>query len=156
MATRRKLLEACVSSRLSYGFQSCLPKDEQIRKLEVCWIGFLSSMLKGGWKRRNIDEGEYSFKYTNQEIQNIVKTVPLRSFIYAQYLKYIAHVCRAENSALTKRLLFATATKKYYRDPWLKISNILGVSIEQAKKLTQSKNEFIKLVWKRTNLPLGL
>ena len=65
---------------------------------------------------------------TNQEVQ--VQTVPLPEYIHAQYLKYIAHVCRSENNAITKRLLFAMAMKKYYRDPWLKIVDIFGVSTE--------------------------
>ncbi len=56
----------------------------------------------GGWKRKNVNEGEYSFQYANQQVQDIVQKVPLREFIHAQYLKYIAHVCRHENSCITK------------------------------------------------------
>ena len=37
----------------------------------------------------------------NQQVQDVVQTVPLREFIHAQYLKYIAHVCRHENSSKT-------------------------------------------------------
>ena len=58
------------------------------------------------------------------------------------------------NNANTKRLFFATATKKYYRDPRLKIVDILGVSIEQAKKGTENKHKFAQLVQKRTSSPL--
>ncbi len=47
----------------------------------------------------------------NQQVQDIVQTVPLREFIHAQYLKYIAHVCRHENSSIPKKLLLAMATK---------------------------------------------
>ena len=43
------------------------------------------------------------------------------------------HVCRAENTAITKVMMFAKATKVYYRDPWIKVANLLGVTIEQAK-----------------------
>ena len=111
-------------------------------------------MVKGGWKRKNVDEGEYSFQYTNQQVQDIVQTVPLREFIHAQYLRYIAHVCRQENSSITKKLLFAKASKKYFRDPWLKIAGILGVSVEQAKKETQNKHKFAELVQNRTSSPL--
>ena len=50
----------------------------------------------------HVDEGEYSFKYTYQEVQEILPAVPLRKLIYALYLKYIAHVCGYENSAMTK------------------------------------------------------
>ena len=102
MAMRRKLLEACVRSRLTYGIQVWPPREEKIRKLEVFWIGCLRSTVKGGWKRKNVDEGEYSFQHTNQQIQDIVQTVPLREFIHEQYLRYIAHVCRHENSSVTE------------------------------------------------------
>ena len=66
--------------------------------------------------------------------------------INAQYLKYIAHVCRAENNAITKKIMFAKATRDYYRDPWIKISKLLGVDIDQAKRTTQSRKEFAELV----------
>ena len=153
MSTRKKLLEACVRSRLTFGVQAWLPKEEEIRKLEVCWFQCLRNMVNGGWRRRNQEEDEYQFVYSNADLQNIVKTCPLRSFIYAQHLKYIAHVCRAENTDLTKVLMFAKATKRYYRDPWLKLSEILQVPIDQIKKLTQSKKEFAKLVQRQINLP---
>ena len=154
MTTRRKLLEACVRSRLTYGVQAWPPREEKIRKLEVFWIGCLRSMVKGGWKHKNVDEGEYSFQYTNQQVQDIVQTVPLREFIHTQYLRYIAHVCRQENGSITKKILFAKASKKYFRDPWLQIAGILGVSVEQAKKETQNKHKFAELVQKRTSSPL--
>jgi len=107
-------------------------------------------MVKGGWKRKetpvDADENDYSFVYTNKDVENIMKTVPLHDFIYSQYLQYTAHICRAENTAITKKLLFAKPSKKYYRDPWLKIADLLGVSVDQAKRMTQSRSEFAELV----------
>lgn len=156
MMTRKKLLEACVRLRLTYGVQAWLPKEKEIRKMEVCWFQCLRSMVKGGWRRRNREEGEYQFVYTNEASQNIVKTTPLRNFIYAQHMKYIGHVCRAENTSITKRMLFAKPTRRYYRDPWIKISELLQIPIEQVKKMTQSKAQFAKLVHQQTSLPLML
>ena len=123
--------------------------------------------MKGGWKRENVpgkddseeedendeDDADYSFIYTNEHIQNIVGSQSLRSFINTQYLKYIGHICRAENTRFTKKLLFAKATKAYYRDPWIKISQLLGVTIDQAKRSTQSRKEFAELVRQRISLP---
>ena len=122
--------------------------------------------MKGGWKRKNVPEGnhalddndndaevDYSFIYSNQQIQEIVGTQSVSSYINAQYLKYIGHVCRAENTAIIKKMLFAKATKAYYRDPWIKISNLLGVTIEQAKRATQSRKEFVELVRRRISPP---
>ena len=40
----------------------------------------------------------------------------------------IRHICRAENTALIKILLFAKPERKYCRDLWGKISGLLGVS----------------------------
>ena len=112
--------------------------------------------MKGGWKRRNVpgsdeedEKADYAFIYTNEQIMNILKTTPLRNFIYSQYLKYIGHICRAENTALTKILLFAKPQRRYYRDPWGKISELLGISSDQAKRMTQSRNELTELIRKR-------
>ena len=85
----------------------------------------------------------------NEELENIMKTMPLRGIIYLHHLKYIAHACRAENTAITKKLLFAKPSKRFYRNPWLKIADLLGVSVEQVKRLTQSRSEFAELVRQR-------
>ena len=114
MTTRRKLLEACVRSRLTYRIQAWPPREEKTRKLEVFWIGCLRSMVKGAWKRKNVDEGEHSSQYTNQEVHDIFQTVPLREFIHVKYLRYIAHVCRHENSSITKKPLFDRCFRQFF------------------------------------------
>ena len=132
-----------------------------MKKLEACWMQCLRNMVKGGWSRKNVpgsseDESEdqevdYAFVYTNKQIQDILKTTPLKDFIYSQYLKYVGHVCRAENSSLTKIMMFATPQRRFYRNPWIKISELLGVSTDQAKRMTQSRKEFAELVRRRFN-----
>ena len=143
ITTRRKILESGVRSRLTYGTAAWLPNGQELKKLKSCWNQCLRDMVKGGWKRRHVPENEdddeeanYAFIYTNEQIQNILKRTPLRNFMYSQYLKYIGHICRAENTALTKILLFVKPDRKYYRDPWGKISGLLGVSSDQAKWAT--------------------
>ena len=54
---------------------------------------------------------------------------------------------------MTKRLLFAKATKKYFWDPLLKIADIV-VSIEQTLKGTRNKHQLAELVQKQTSSPL--
>ena len=76
-----------------------------------------------GHELRKVD---YSFVYTNVELENM-KTVPLCDFIYYQYLKYTAYICRAENTAITMKMLFVKTSKKYCRDQWIKIVDLLGV-----------------------------
>ena len=112
-------LESCVRSRLTYGTQAWYPSEQQIKVLEVCWRQCLRNMVKGGWKRRQMPvdeddevEADYSFVYSNSDIECIVGCRPLRSFIDAQYLKYVGHVCRADNNRLTKKMMFAQATNR--------------------------------------------
>ena len=144
MCTRRKLLEACVRSRLVYGTQACLPNAKEMRKLESCWIQTLRYMVKGGWAKKpptlGVEGENYRLLYNKEEIVNITHTMPLQRSIEKQYLKYIAHTARHPNTSLTKKLLFAKASKRNYRDPWIKISKLLGVSLEQSKATTQSRN----------------
>ena len=161
MKTRKKMLESCVRSRLLSGTQTWFPKEVQMKKLKASWIQFLRSMVKGGFKRRNVpgrndeeieeEELDYRYVYKNDRIQRIVGSPPLEEFANKQYLKYIGHICREENTKLTKILLFSKPTKQYYRDPWHKISNLLGVTIEQAKRTTQSRKKFAELVRKCNN-----
>ena len=114
LSIRRKFLEACVRSRLTYATQSWRPSEDQIKKLESCWFGFLRRMIKGGFRRKpaeNDDQPNFSFVYTNIEVEKIVKSKPLRDFMDAQYLRYIAHVCRRDNNNLSKLSLFLFLAK---------------------------------------------
>ena len=125
-----------------------------MKKLEGCWSSLLRTMVKGGWKRKDPEddgEEEYRLLYSNEKVQNIIKSVPLRNFIEAQYLRYIGHVCRSSNQSLTKIMLFSQPGRRHLRDPWIHISNLLGVSIDQAKKTTQTRSEFAALIRQRTN-----
>lgn len=153
LQTRSKLLEACVRSRLTYGLQSCYPKEAEMKKLEGCWSGLLRNMVKGGWKRKDPveEDGEnFSLVYSNERVQKIIQAEPLRGYIDAQYLKYIGHVCRSTNCSLTKTMLFAQSGRSHFRDPWIKIARLLGVSDDQAKRLTQKRSEFAALIHRRT------
>ena len=148
LSTRRNILEACVRSRLTYGLQSWYPSETQLKFLESCWHGFLRCMVKGGF-RRKIEDGleTFAFFYTNIELENIVKTPSLREFINIQYLRYIAHTCRRPNTNLVKLSLFFIPKTKYYRDPWLKVCNLLGdISKNQAKRETQNRSGFNELL----------
>ena len=108
----------------------------------------MRQIVKGCYKRKPAEPGEqdnFAFVYTYQDIQNIIKTPPLRDLMTIQYLKYIAHVCRRPNTNITKLSLFFIPIRKYYRDPWIKISQILGnITTEQAKRETQSRAGFTR------------
>ena len=159
LKTRRKILEACVRSRLLYGIDAAIPNEAQIKKLEACWMECLRSMVKRGWKRRNIGEDvdpeeiDFGYVYTNQQIQEILHITPLTNTIHAQHLRYIGHICRSPNTCLTKKILFAKPRRNNVRDPWLKYSNLLSISITQAKKLTQLRSDFAEMIRSRVISP---
>ena len=99
---------------ITYATQSWRPSEKQIQKLESCWFGFLRRMIKGGFRRKpaeNDNETNFSFVYTNIEVEKIVKSKPLRDFMDSQYLRYIAHVCRRDNTNLSKLSLFLFLAK---------------------------------------------
>ena len=111
-------------------------------------------MVRGGWSRRtaeNPDDVEYAFRYTNNDIQRILKTTPLRDFVNEQYVKYIAHVSRMDNNGIPKKMFFVASQRRYHRDPWIKIAELLGVSPDQAKRITQSRKEFNGMLRQRFN-----
>ena len=138
--------------RLTYATQAWRPSEDEFKKLEACWCGFLRRMVKGGFRRKPTEEGSdtnFSLVYTNTDILRITKCQTLRDFINNQYLKYTAHVCRRPNTNLTKLSLFMIPKITYYRDPWVNISKLLGgISINQAKRETQSKCGFFRLLAK--------
>ena len=143
LKTRRKILEACVRSRLLYGTSAWDPKEGEIRKLEVCWNECLRLMVKGGWRRQETnEENEYKFVYTNLDLEGILQISPLRQGILAQRLKYLGHVCRKENTSSTKRMMFAKSKRLYVRDPWKKIASQMGIDVSQLLKMTQSRLQY--------------
>ena len=147
---RKRLLKAFVRPRLTYATQSWRPSEAEFKKLEACWFGFLRRMVKAGFRNKPTEpasDTNFSLVYTNIDLLRITKCQPLRDFINTQHLKYIAHVCRRPNTNLTKLSLCMIPKVRYYRDPWINISTLLGgITIEQAKRETQSKTGFIRLL----------
>ena len=156
ISIRKNLLEACVRPRLAYATQAWRPLENELKKLEACWFGFLRRMVKGGFRKKTPEtenEINFSFVYTNEDLLRIMKCQTIRYFINTQYLKYISHVCRRPNTNLTKLSLFLLPKAAYYRDPWNGITKLLGnITVEQARRETQSKTGFIRLLKKTTSL----
>lgn len=98
MASRRKIAEACIRSRLIYGTQQAwLPSRRQIVSSlrPAAWAAqCLRGMVKGVWRQKASDEkdAEFLFNYSSEDILRIQKTVAMRDIITVQYLKWIAHV----------------------------------------------------------------
>jgi len=51
MTTRTKLMGTCVRSRLLHGTQAWYINEENVRKLETCWMELLRQMVNGVWSR---------------------------------------------------------------------------------------------------------
>ena len=147
--TRWRLLEACVVPRLLYGLQSCYPKENQLKKLEGCWFQILRSMVRGGWRRVSDDpeNPDYRFVYSNADLEYILGTKSIRGIAMSGHLKYFGHVCRDNNTALTKKLMFAIPQRKYYRDPWRKMTAETGIEKDQLLRMTQNRQDFRELCW---------
>ena len=150
--TRWKLLEACVIPRLLYGLQACYPKEDQMKKLESTWFQFLRSMVKGGWRRMSNDpeNPDFRFAYSNADLEFILRAKPLRGILKSHHLKYMGHVCRDQNTALTKKMMFAEPQVRFYRDPWKKIAEEEGIDREQLLRMTQNRRAFKEFAGKLT------
>ena len=156
MPTRRKLVESCVRSRLTYALQASKIYESDIRKIEGAWYGMLRRMVRNGWKRRrDLDDGEdddMAYIYRNNDLERIVGTPNIRDFLNVQYLRYIAHICRRENTNLTKKMMFLIPSAKNIINPWIRVARLLGgISLEQAQKSTQDKARFNELL--KRNFP---
>ena len=135
-------------------------KKHKKLKLESLWHGFLRKMASNGYKRKDaskhnkkgveaVTELDWSFKYSNEDLRTITKTMPISDFCEVQYLKYIAHVTRLLNVSIQKQLLFTNERKKFSRNVWLKIETMLGLSTMQIEKKMRNKKEFMFLICQR-------
>ena len=142
--TRWKLLEACVVPRLLYGLQTCFPTEQQLKKLETCWFQILRSMIRGGWRRvsDDPDDPDFRFVYTNRDLERIFRAKSLRGMQKSGLLKYHGHVCREENTMLTKRMMFASSQKRYQRDPWKVLAEENQIDRLQLLRMTQRRGDF--------------
>ena len=159
MSTRVKLLEACVRSRLIFGVQAWELSLSELKKIEVIWHGFLRKMVTNGYRRKNVPDEylqakklnsnppepenlDWSYVYSNSDLEKITKTRGISNFCKCQRLKYIAHLSRLPNDSFQKQVLFSTNRKKYARDRWKKLEEELPIATFQLQNLMQNKNEF--------------
>ena len=155
LPTRVKFLTTCVRSCLLYTIQTWLLTEKELEKIETMWHGFPRKMVRGGYKRKNAPnrrergngqmdgELDWSFKISNQRLHDTTSTIPLCDFCYKQHLQFIAHICRLENSALQKQVLFDVNTPGKV---WKNIERILGVDTQQARRTMMDKASYMRLL----------
>lgn len=103
LATRVKILNALVRSRLTYGCQTWTLNTVQMNKLNSFYCGLLRRMIRGGFKRQ---ENRMAFVHSNDAILQICKTEKMQTFIARQQKSFLANVIRREDDALIKQLTF--------------------------------------------------
>ena len=115
VTTRTQILEACIRSRLLYSVQAWELSSRQLNKIESIWHNFLRKMIAHGFKRKNVPleylkqkrsnpksvtdilepvDLDWTFVYTNNDLENITKTTSIFNFCKTPHIKYIAHVTR--------------------------------------------------------------
>ena len=111
-------------------------------------------MVKGGYARKNVptdksrqvmmnEDLDWRYKISNERLREITQTLPISNFCYRQHVKYIGHVCRLENNALQKQVLFNINAP---RKVWSKIETVLGVDSYQARRSMMSKTAILQLL----------
>lgn len=122
LATRIRLLNALVRSRLAYGCHAWRPTQSELNKLECTYNRFLRSMIFKGFDRKNPPtsietdseeeeniDADWGYVVNNTQLYEIVNTPTISEYFSHQQLKWISHVIRRENSNPCKQLTFHEA-----------------------------------------------
>lgn len=155
LSIRVRFYEVYVRSRLCYCCETWTLTKKQLNRLESSHMQFLRRMVRGGMERLtsrkeitkmkeegNEDGINWRWKHTNAKIFNLTKTLSMEEFIERQNQRWIAHVVRAPNNALTKQLIF---TEEHFtligRRSKTVYENVLAT---QREKLGNSEETFLR------------
>ena len=119
LGIRIKFYNAYVRSRLCYCCETWTLTQSQFDKVERAHIQFMRRMVRDGLARmsskkeielakseNDMERINWAWKYTNEKILQITKSVSTKEYIKLKNNKWIAHIARASNDTLTKRLMF--------------------------------------------------
>jgi hypothetical protein len=108
-----------VRSRLCYCCETWTLTRNQYERMESIHVRFLRRMVRGGMSRvsskdeietakkeKTAESINWAWKLNNCKIYDITKSTTLQEYIQMQNTKWVAHVVRAPNDTLTKRLMF--------------------------------------------------
>ena len=101
---------------------------KELQKIETIWHNFLIKVIANGFKRKNVqitylkekrsnpdtqepDDLDWSYVFTNNQLEQITKTSSISNFCKTQHLKYIAHVTRLTNYSLQRQIFFHPTTR---------------------------------------------
>ena len=126
-AARIKFLEAFVRSTLLYGLCAEYPLENDLERISNFWYNCLREMSPGGFSYTELtDENETTeYRYQKEDLDDYFGTPPIRDFIHANFLKYIAHIVRRDASHPTKQALFIVPERKYAQNIFNKVKFLL-------------------------------
>lgn len=109
---------------VTYCTQATIPNEMQMKNLKLVSLTSKYDKNRLGTRRitkirrirRITEKVDYSFLYTNTEVEKVTRTISGRDFIYTQNMKYIAHVCIGANTSMTMIMLFAKPARRYFQD----------------------------------------
>ena len=89
------------------------------------------------------EDPDFRFVHSNLDLQRILGTKSIRDILLVHHMRYLGHVCRDENTTITKKMMFAEPKVENYRkDPWKKISKLVGVDRDQLLGMTWKRSKF--------------
>ena len=150
---RGRFLNAYVRSRLCYNAATWQFSSTVTEPLEREWSRMARRCVKGGFRRkgdtltllRNSDSEkafDYAYKYTTDQIHDILGTTTVATFIERQSLRWTAHCARMPNNMLQKQALFIVGTKKWKHNIWTRLEKSLGQDRTQIRRIMFDKSLF--------------
>ena len=103
LATRVKILNALVRSRLTYSCQAWSITKKQLEKITSTYCAMIRKMIKGGYRRK---PGTWSYVLSNEDLLRLGKTENISTFVSRMQRNYAAHIVRKENTSILKRVMF--------------------------------------------------
>ena len=123
---RMKYYNTYIRMRLCYCCETWTLTQKQYQRIEGIHMQFLRRLVRGGMARKSsqeeIDKAKealkngvtdeeqttvnWAWKHTNESILAMCRAETLQQYIKKQNVRWVAHVVRASNACLTKRLMF--------------------------------------------------
>ena len=102
LPVRVTLFNSLVRSRLTYGCQTWLLTAQQKRRINSSHTLMLRKMVRNGFHRK---EDQWSYKITNEHLLRICKTETIDNFVYKLKTRYLAHIIRCDDEAITEQVV---------------------------------------------------
>ena len=92
LVTRVNILNSLVRSRLTYGCQAWTLAKIQINQLNATYMTMLRKMVRNGFARRNTENEEWGYIFTNRNLLEMCKTEKIDSYVTKLKQRYLGHL----------------------------------------------------------------